>query len=73
MAVQAGDEAGPLAGVHQVGRRGAHVLRRPVAAPHGLHRLAKGLEQGRRLARAAVPDDHRLAAAEVEVGHGVLV
>ena len=73
MALQAGDIAGVLARVHQVGGRDADVLGGPVLAADVLDRAAEGLEQGRRLLGAAVADDHGLAAAQLQVGHGVLV
>ena len=70
---QAGHIAGGLAGVGQIRGRDADVLGRPVFAADILDRPAQGLEQGRRLLGAGIADDHRLAAAQLQVGHGVLV
>jgi hypothetical protein len=73
VAFQAGDILGGAAGGDQVGRRDADVLGRPVLAGQAVDGAAEGLEQLRRLLAAGVANDHGLAAAEVQVCHGVLV
>ena len=58
--------------VHVLGV-GAHVAGGVVAAVQRLHEAAVGAQQGGGLVGERVTDDDRLAAAEVEAGHGRLV
>src|SRR3569833_1308148 len=71
MTVQAGDEARLLRDAFHVRGRGADVLRRDVDAAQRVDESAEGLEELRGLA-TGVADDHRFAAAERQVRHGVL-
>jgi hypothetical protein len=61
--------------VHEVhvGRAGAHVFGRDVAAAKRVHETAVSAEDHLALDRAVVADDHGLAATEVQPGHRVLV
>ena len=61
--------------VHEVhvGRAGANIFGRDVATAERIHEPAVCAEEHLALGRAAIPDDHRLAATEVEPCDGVLV
>src|SRR5690606_9701057 len=64
---------GDLAGFGDVLDRGADVFGGVVVAAQAVQIAAEGVEQLRRLLGAAVADDDRLAAAHLQIGHGVLV
>jgi len=72
-----GADAGHVRGfhVHEVhvldGR--AHILGRHIAAAQGVHEAPVRAEQHLAVRGLVVADDHRLAAAQIEAGHGVLV
>ena len=75
-AVLGGAAGGPLAGARHdvhVGDVGADVAGRHVAPAERGHEPAVGEQQVFGLDRLGVADDHGLAAAVVEPGHGVLV
>src|SRR4051812_41452111 len=69
--MQAGDEARLLRDAFHVRGGGADVFGRDVETAERVDESTEGLEELRRLA-TGVADDDRLAAAERQVGHGVL-
>jgi hypothetical protein len=73
LVVDAGDVLRELRHVLHVGDAGAGVLGGDVAAVQLLERACERGEQLGRLVRARVADDHRLATAQLEVGHRRLV
>ena len=59
--------------MRHVVHRHADIFRRPVLAVQRFNRAAQRAEQVRRLVCLGVAPDHRLAAAQRQVGHGILV
>ena len=70
---QAGDMTGVLRYFDQVGDAHADILGGDVVAAETVDGAAIGGEQVRRLGPVPVGQDHRLAAAQGQVRHGVLV
>ena len=70
---QPGNEARFFADDAHVVDGDTDILGRDVAAAQRLDRLAEGPEQGFGFRRLVVCEDNRLAAAEGQAGHGILV